>query len=148
MTVPHRFCLLALLLTTCSLSRVSVLLPADQPVSPGKPELQPLPRTTPAPKENPVTQEKAELGRLLFFDPRLSGDNSISCASCHIPEQAWSDGLPTARVGGQSLKRNTQSSLNVAFLSRLLWDGRAVTLEQQALMPIVSADEMHQNLQQ
>jgi len=122
--------------------------PAEQPAGRGKPELKPLPRVVPTPKENPSTREKVELGRLMFFDPRLSGDNSVSCASCHIPERAWSDGLPAARIRGRTLKRNTQSSLNVAFLPKLLWDGRAATLEQQALLPIASPDEMDQDLQQ
>jgi len=127
---------------------MSLAVPADPPDSRSGPALKPLPRVIPAPADNPSSRDKVELGRLLFFDPRLSGDNSVSCASCHIPERAWSDGLPAARVGGRTLHRNTQSSLNVALLPKLMWDGRAASLEQQALLPMASPDEMNQDLQQ
>jgi len=90
---------------------------------------------------------QVELGKTLFFDPRLSGDNTISCASCHIPEKGWSDGLATA-VGfnGKILARKTPT---VAYLEDdriFFWDGRATSLEEQALGPITSVDEMNQNL--
>jgi cytochrome c peroxidase len=108
----------------------------------------PLPSTVPAPKDNPTTPEKVALGKLLFFDPRLSGDNKMSCATCHRPDKAFSDGLPQAKsAGGKILKRKTQSLLNVGFKSSFLWDGRAKTLEEQALMPIQAADEMNQDLE-
>jgi len=89
------------------------------------------------------TPERVELGRLLFFDPVLSEDARFACASCHRPERAWSDGLPTARGrGGRSLARNTPSLYNVAFKQRLMWDRRAGSLEEQARIPILAADEM------
>jgi cytochrome c peroxidase len=110
-------------------------------------EMASLPRTVPAPKDNPTTADKVTLGRQLFFDPRLSGDNKMSCATCHLPEKSFSDGLPQAKgAGGKVLKRNTPSLLNVGFYSTFLWDGRVRSLEEQALLPIQSPDEMNQNL--
>ncbi len=110
-------------------------------------ELMPLPNTATAPKDNPTTPAKVELGKLLFFDPRLSGDNKISCATCHIPNQAYSDGLALSPgAGGKPLERNTQTCLNVGFFRTYFWDGRANSLEGQALIPIQSTVEMNQDL--
>lgn len=83
------------------------------------------------------------LGRTLFFDKRLSANNTHSCASCHRPELGWSDGLPTA-VGsdGKSLTRATPSLVNLAYGTIFNWDGRATTLAEQAMMPVFSPDEM------
>jgi len=112
-----------------------------------RPSLIPLPAAVPAPIDQPVTPEKVELGSLLFFDPRLSGDNRMSCATCHVPEKSFSDGLRLGKGhADKSLRRNTQSLLNVGFYPLLFWDGRARSLEEQALAPIESADEMHQDL--
>ncbi len=110
-------------------------------------ELEPLPSSVTAPADNPTTPAKVELGKLLFFDPRLSGDNKMSCASCHIPSKAYGDGLDfSAGAGGIPLSRNTQSCLNVGLFETYFWDGRANSLEQQALVPIQSAAEMNQDL--
>jgi cytochrome c peroxidase len=77
--------------------------------------LTPLTEPVGSPLDNPTTPEKVALGRLLFFDPRLSGDNSTSCTTCHMPDKAFTDGLPCARgVRGKELSRNTPSLLNVA----------------------------------
>lgn len=109
--------------------------------------MAPLPKTVPAPKDNPTTAEKVALGKQLFFDPRLSGDNKMSCVTCHRPDKSFSDGLRQAKgAGGKSLKRNTPSLLNVGFCSTFFWDGRAKSLEEQALAVIQSADEMNQDL--
>ena len=106
-----------------------------------------LPPTAPSPGDNPATHEKIALGKQLFFDPRLSGDNSKSCASCHLPEKAFTDGLPRAKgSGGKELSRNTPTLLNAGFYSAYFWDGRAGSLEEQALFPIQSPDEMNQDL--
>lgn len=87
------------------------------------------------------------LGKQLFFDPRLSGDNRMSCATCHLPDKAFGDGLPRAKGhGGKMLARNTPSLLNVGFFELFDWDGRAKCLEEQALGPIQSPDEMNQDL--
>jgi cytochrome c peroxidase len=104
-------------------------------------------RSVPVPKSNPQTPEKIELGKKLFFDRRLSGDGTTSCASCHIPEQAYTDGqdislnYPTTRNW-----RNAQTIINTAFYTHLFHDGRVKTLEDQALFPMMSAFEMNQNL--
>lgn len=86
---------------------------------------------------------RVELGQRLFFDPLLSADQTISCASCHIPASGGSDqrALPVG-VGGQTGRRNAPSVLNVAFKQHLFWDGRADTLEQQSLMPLRASNEM------
>lgn len=107
----------------------------------------PLPKTVPAPKDNPMTPEKVALGKQLFFDPRLSGDNKMNCATCHRPDKSFGDGLPQAKgAAGKTLKRNTPSLLNVGFYLTYLRDGRAKSLEAQALVPIQTADEMNQDL--
>jgi cytochrome c peroxidase len=112
-----------------------------------RPKLAVLPETVPAPSDNPTSAAKIELGRQLFFDPRLSGDNTLSCSSCHLPEQGFADGKAVSNgAGGAKLKRNTPTVLNAAFLSTLTWDGRHANLEAQALAPIESAEEMHQDL--
>jgi cytochrome c peroxidase len=106
-----------------------------------------IPPTAPAPPDNPTTAEKVELGKQLFFDPRLSGDNTRSCASCHVPEKSFTDGLPKAKgAGGKQLSRNTAGLLNAGFYTSYFWDGRARSLEEQALFPIQSPEEMDQNL--
>jgi len=110
-------------------------------------DLAPLPREAPAPIDNSTTAAKAELGKLLFFDERLSGENRMSCATCHIPEKAFADGLARSLgAGGEPLARNTQTVLNTAFFSTFFWDGRAASLEEQALAPVESAEEMAQDL--
>ena len=107
----------------------------------------PLPRAAPAPEDNPTTEDRAELGRRLFFDTRLSGDNRMSCASCHVPEKGFADGLRRAKgAGGRDLSRNTPTVLNVGFFSSFFWDGRATSLEEQALGPIESPEEMAQDI--
>jgi cytochrome c peroxidase len=109
--------------------------------------LVPLPQTVPSPANNPATPDKVALGKQLFFDPRLSGDNTMSCATCHAPDKAYGDGVALNRGhGGRLLARNTQTCLNVGFFPMFFWDGRAASLEQQALGPIESAEEMHQDL--
>jgi cytochrome c peroxidase len=95
------------------------------------------------PKDNRLTPAKIELGRQLFFDPRLSADGSISCASCHNPKFAFTDGRKTAEgIGRRHGARNTPTLLNAMFSSTLFWDGRADSLEQQALQPLVDENEM------
>jgi cytochrome c peroxidase len=101
----------------------------------------------PVPADNPQSPEKVELGKKLFFDRRLSGDGTMSCSTCHEPKQGYSDGLaislnyPTTRNW-----RNSPTLLGVAFQKLLFHDGRAASLEEQALFPMLSAFEMNQNL--
>lgn len=121
--------------------------PGDKPMPQSAKPLVALPSKASAPKENPTTPAKVALGKQLFFDSRLSGNNTMSCASCHLPEKAFGDGLPRARgAGGKTLSRNTPTLLNVGFFERYTWDGRVKSLEEQALGPIQSPDEMNQNL--
>ncbi len=94
------------------------------------------------PGDNPQTVEKIALGKLLFNDNRFSADGSVSCASCHHPEQAFTDGLPVAKgLHGQLGARNTPTIVNAAFFETLFLDGRANSLEAQALGPLVNPIE-------
>ena len=111
------------------------------------PDLAPIPAKIPAPADNPATPEKVELGKQLFFDSRLSGDNTMSCATCHLPEKAYADGRARGKGHeGKELTRNVPSLLNAGLYSSYLWDGRAKSLEEQALGPIEAPDEMNQDL--
>lgn len=104
------------------------------------------PASIPYLKENPYSKKKEELGKMLFFDPRLSGSNWISCATCHNPALGWEDGLKTGlgdKMG--KLGRHSPTILNLAWASRLMWDGRKGSLEDQALGPIEADVEMNQN---
>lgn len=104
------------------------------------------PAEVPAPADNKTTPERVELGKALFFDPRLSGSNWISCATCHNPALGWSDALPTAIGHGMKiLSRATPTILNTAYQKQQMWDGRFKTLEDQALGPIGSEEEMSQD---
>lgn len=106
-----------------------------------------LPDQAPYPEGNKPTKERIELGKMLFFDPRLSGDKNMSCATCHNPSLGWSDGLPTAKgVKSKVLPRATPTIVNTAFNPLQMWDGREKTLESQALGPIKSKDEMNMDL--
>lgn len=101
------------------------------------------PAFIPFPKDNPYTAEKAALGKMLFFDTRLSRDKNLSCASCHNPSFGWE--VPFARAigaGGKPLGRNAPTALNHAWSESLFWDGRAPTLEAQARGPIEAPPEM------
>jgi cytochrome c peroxidase len=102
------------------------------------------PARMPVPPSNPLTAEKAALGQMLFFDPRLSGSGAISCATCHNPGLAWGDALPKG-LGhmGTRLRRRTPTILNVAYGEPYFWDGRAATLEEQAKGPLGSPAEMN-----
>ena len=101
----------------------------------------------PIPEQNRQTPAKIELGKKLFFDRRLSGDGTMNCGTCHDPNQGYGDGLdislnyPTTRNW-----RNSPTLIGVAFQKSLFHDGRAASLEEQALFPMMSAFEMNQNL--
>jgi len=107
------------------------------------------PSGPPVPPDNAMTADRVELGKMLFFDPRLSGSGWISCATCHNPALGWSDGLPAAIGHGmKTLKRRTPTILNEAYNPVQMWDGRFASLEDQTLGPITSPDEMHMELPQ
>ncbi len=94
------------------------------------------------PKDNPMTKEKVELGQLLFFDKRLSKNNTIACGSCHIPSLAFTDGQPVS-TGIHRLQggRSAPASINRLFSSAQFWDGRAATLEDQSTGPFANLIE-------
>jgi len=97
----------------------------------------------PIPKDNPQTPDKVALGRLLFFDGRLSADATVACATCHNPKLGWSNGLSFAfGVRGQTGRRSAPTVLNAAYSDTLFWDGRAPSLEAQAKGPIANPIEM------
>lgn len=108
------------------------------------------------PKDNPLTAAKIELGKQLFFDPRLSEDQTISCASCHDPEHGWSNADRFATgIGGQVGGRSAPTIINSAYLNAgsprfskpaQFWDGRAADLEDQALGPIQNPIEMNMKM--
>lgn len=97
----------------------------------------------PSPETNPLTAEKIELGRRLFFDRRLSRDGSISCATCHQPSRAFSDGRSIAvGIEGRVGRRNAPAIINRGYGRAFFWDGREATLESQVLKPIEDPNEM------
>jgi cytochrome c peroxidase len=101
----------------------------------------------PVPAGNLVTVEKLALGRRLFFDPRLSGDGSTACATCHDPGRAFTDGRPLARgVGGRLGRRNSPTLVNRGYGAAQFLDGRAATLEAQVLQPIEDDSELGHTL--
>lgn len=93
----------------------------------------PLSALPPVPGADALTPAKIELGKMLYFDPRLSGDSTISCASCHVPSLGWGDGNALS-IGypGTLHWRNSQTILNVAYLTKWFWTGSAASLEAQA----------------
>ena len=95
------------------------------------------------PEDNPLTKEKVELGKLLFFDKRLSVNNTVSCATCHMAELAYTDGQPVStgvfrRQGG----RSAPTAINRLYSTKQFWDGRKESLEAQSVMPIIDHVEM------
>ncbi|MFT4681025.1 MAG: cytochrome c peroxidase [Granulosicoccus sp.] len=127
--------------------------------------LSALPEQVNFPDNNPFSIEKSQLGRLLFWDPILSGSKDVACASCHHPDFGFADGrdlpigvggdgLGPSRRAGAVIKRNSPSVINAAFngidingtynpnAAPMFWDNRAHSLEEQALLPILSLDEM------
>ena len=98
------------------------------------------------PSDNPFTEEKALLGRYLFYDTRFSRDFSTSCGSCHFQELAFSDPKRVSvGVDGRTGKRNAPSLTNVGYSTSFFWEGGVPTLEQQAVVPIIHPDEMDMN---
>ena len=99
------------------------------------------------PADNPMTAAKVELGKQLYFDPRLSRDSTVSCATCHAPDKGWSNGERFATgVRGQTGNRSAPSVMNAAYYALQFWDGRAQQLEGQALGPIQNPIEMDMTL--
>lgn len=125
--------------------------PAFSPTGPvGTPYNLEIPQGFPPaniPPDNPMTHEAVELGRFLFYEKALSGNNSQSCGSCHIQERAFTDATPVSLgINGQPGTRKAMSLFNVAFHDNFFWDGRSLTLEEQALIPIEDPIEMDNDL--
>jgi cytochrome c peroxidase len=158
--------LLALLLVGATVSKErfvgmrlenGALVPNPPPYDPNNPATglqKAFPTEIVQPPDNPTTPEKVELGRLLFFDPILSDDNTLSCAHCHHPHLGFSDGLPRSRgrggagagrerTGGIELTRGAPSLWNTVYNHRQFWDGRAAHLEEQARMVITTPEEVN-----
>ncbi len=96
------------------------------------------------PHRDGFSPQQIDLGRYLFFDPLLSGDQSLSCASCHHPDQGFADGKShSIGANGKKSKRSAPSLWNTAFLSNFFWDARAKNFEQQAIGPLTAANEMN-----
>ncbi len=105
--------------------------------------MEPLPAQPPVPADNPLSAAKIELGKMLYFDPRLSIDGTVSCNSCHNVMTNGTDNRPVSvGVKGQKGGRSAPTVFNAAFLSAQFWDGRAATLEDQAKGPILNPIEM------
>jgi len=118
----------------------------SQPVS--NLQANPALRPVEVPPDNPQTDAKVALGSQLFFDPRLSRDNTISCATCHDPQLAWANhNAVDVGIEGRSGTRNSGTILDAAYMDFQFWDGRARTLEEQALGPIHNPVEMGETLE-
>jgi cytochrome c peroxidase len=149
---------------------IAVIASGSSSTTAARGRIGPLPSSVPAPSDNPTTPDRVALGRMLFWDPILSGQKDVACATCHHPDFGYSDGLDLAiganGVGlgaarafipghqGRPVKRNSQTVLNVAFnglttddeaapsTAPMFWDLRVRSLEAQALEPLKAADEM------
>jgi cytochrome c peroxidase len=98
------------------------------------------------PSDNPMTKEGVELGRYLFYEKQLSGDNSMNCATCHMREHAFSDpNKYSVGIDGISGNRQSMALINLGWESFFFWDGRKTTLENQILEPVENPIEMHQS---
>ncbi|OGX37972.1 MAG: hypothetical protein A3C36_04365 [Omnitrophica WOR_2 bacterium RIFCSPHIGHO2_02_FULL_52_10] len=119
-------------LAVCAMSAVFLNIKSDAQLQERFPNLAPLPEVPQTP-DNPTTEAKIELGKLLFFDRRTSGDVSTSCSSCHDPHKGWGDGNPVSKgYPGTVHWRNSQTVVNAAYLKKLFWAGEDTSLESQA----------------
>jgi cytochrome c peroxidase len=98
------------------------------------------------PEDNPMTVEGVELGRHLFYEKRLSGDNTMACAACHLPANGFSDpNQYSVGIDGEQGNRNSMALINLGWQNFFFWDGRSKTLEDQILEPVPNPIEMHQS---
>ena len=132
--------------TLLSLSLASVIFAQDSLLQNAQKRFKSIPSAAPAPKTNPVTEPKVELGKMLFFDPRLSSSWLISCNTCHNLSLGGVDLLETSvGHGWQRGPRNSPTVLNAVFNMAQFWDGRAKDLKEQAQGPVQAAVEMNSN---
>ena len=107
------------------------------------------PESIPFPADNLYSAEKAQLGKMLFFDQRLSKNFNMTCATCHNPSLGWEDGVPGAFGGqGKFLDRHSPTILNMAWGDSFFWDGRSATLEEQIKGPVESPNEMNISMEE
>lgn len=120
--------------------------PIDPPGTPLTVEIPANFSPMPIPADNPFTVEGVALGRYLFYEELLSGDNTMSCASCHSPEVAFTDDGNQFSTGIDGIQgtRNSMALINLAWDTRYFWDGRVFTLEEQILRPVRDPIEMHE----
>jgi cytochrome c peroxidase len=128
---------LAVVLGCAALAAAAFAQPVELPVPAGvmPPEI---------PADNPPTAAKVELGKQLYFDTRISTDGTVACATCHDPRKGFADGrgkATSAGIGNALGVRNAPTVLNAAFLAAQFWDGRATTLEEQAVQPLINSIE-------
>lgn len=132
--------MLAALFTSCTPEHTSEVLSEDEPYALDYPDYFP---DLDIPEDNTPTEARVELGKRLFFDTRLSRTNTVSCASCHLPELAFSDQVAiSAGVDGRLGERNAPTLANVGFQPRFNSDGGVPSLELQALVPIHDENEL------
>lgn len=118
----------------------------DEEVKAGFQDIGILPKAS-YPAYNPYSKEKEILGKLLFFDARLSASKQVSCSSCHDPQLGFGDGKSLAHGHGRRVgKRNAMTLYNAGHYTSFMWDGRAATLEDQVLLPIQDSVEMHTDI--
>jgi cytochrome c peroxidase len=99
------------------------------------------------PADNPMTEEGVKLGRHLFYETALSGDNSMNCASCHMQERAFTDASAVSvGIDGIPGTRKAMPLFNLAFVDKFFWDGRSVSLEEQAIIPIIDPIELNADM--
>ncbi len=127
---------------------------AAAPEQPGAEESAALPEVplglppVPILDDNPMTLAKVELGKLLYFDKRVSKDGTISCATCHDPQMAWAEHTPTSEgINHQKGPANSPTVINAAYATSQFWDGRAATLEEQAVGPVGNPIEMGHSME-
>ena len=96
------------------------------------------------PEDNPMTVEGVKLGRELFYELRLSADNTMSCGTCHAPDKAFADGNQFSEgIDGLLGNRNSMALINLGWNESFFWDGRSKTLEEQIIQPVINPIEMH-----
>jgi cytochrome c peroxidase len=108
------------------------------------PNPEPLPKMD-IPADNPLTEEGVSLGRFLFYDPILSGNEKMACADCHLPKGSFTDNLAVSKgIDGIAGRRSSMALINAGYYTKgLFWDGRSQTLEEQALLPVEDVLELH-----
>lgn len=143
------FSLLVLLVVSCKYDQADDGMPTPDDFSATTPYNLQIPPFFPPmdiPIDNPLTVEGVELGRFLFWEKKLSGDNTQSCGSCHLPEHGFSDPNQfSTGITGQIGNRQSMALMNLGWARNYFWDGRALTLEIQVIEPVINPIEMNEN---